>query len=217
MRKTSQKLRTLAIEPPADTDPVKDGHPRKVTKASALPTLLLTREPRRETGRTTHGERSPRSESIVAMESTPVLCRMSALRGACVLGGPEVADRRKTNRDRGWCESDGHPNARTHVSVTTECSGRIEPGLSLLSPREREATLGSSVSSAGVRPQGRSAARSFRCASTGGERVWLRPAHARGTKLSRGESALRVVLQKSSDDVELKEAHIAKAVWVNGS
>jgi len=35
----------------------------------------------------------------------------------------------------------------------------------------------------------------------GGERVWLRPLHARGSKLSRGESALRVVLQKSNDDI----------------
>lgn len=42
-----------------------------------------------------------------------------------------------------------------------------------------------------------------------GERVWLRPAHARGTKLSRGESALRFVLQKSNDFVTPKEAHIA--------
>ena len=39
-----------------------------------------------------------------------------------------------------------------------------------------------------------------------GERDWLWPAHARGTKLSRGESALRVVLQKSNDDVTPKEA-----------
>lgn len=120
---------------------------------------------------------------------------------------------------RGWCESDGHPNARTHVSVTTECSGRVEPGLSLsslLHSKERATPRTRCPRPALARKGGAPLAASD-AKAPGRERVWLRPAHARGTKLSRGESALRVVLQKSNDDAALKEARIAKVMRVNGS
>lgn len=111
-------LQTLPIEPNASADPVKDGIPRKVPKASALP-RLSSREP--SSGRPV----VPLLESdlhivktILVMESTPVHRSTSSLRGAGGQGGPS-AD----------AESGGHPNARAHASVTTGCSGRVESGL----------------------------------------------------------------------------------------
>lgn len=100
---------------------------------------------------------------------------------------------------------DGHTNARTYPSVTKGCSRRVEPGLCLLltsfekvkeHPRTR-------CPRPVLARKGSGAARRLHAPATvhGGERVWLRPAHARGVKLSRGESALRVVLQKSNDDI----------------
>ena len=62
------------------------------------------------------------------MESTPVHRSTSSLRGAGGRGGPSA------DAERG-----GHPNARTHASVTTGCSGRVESGLcsSFSSPEAR--------------------------------------------------------------------------------
>jgi len=98
---------------------------------------------------------------------------------------------------------DGHTNARTYPSVTKGCSRRVETGLSLLTSQRRRSNLGLGALGRRSPRKGSGAARRlyFPATANGGERVWLRPLHARGSKLSRGESALRVVLQKSNDDV----------------
>lgn len=124
------------------------------------------------------------------MESILVHHRTFSLRGAGGRSGPPADARRRAPQ----CP---------HVPVGDQ--GMLETrraGALLLTSSEGEASS-DSVPSAGAHPQGMGAARSLHPPATvnGGERVWLRSAHARGVKLSRGESALRVVLQKSNDDI----------------
>lgn len=140
--------------------------------------------PMREAGRSTLGERSPRGEDDPG--------------GGKHSGSSQYVWPSRDRRTRwafGGCGSDGHSNACTHASVTTGCSGRVESGLcsSFSSPRqEREYILELGApgrcSPARASRKRTGAARSFgvraftvkREGGSRGERVWLRPAHARG-------------------------------------
>jgi len=104
--------------------------------------------------------------------------------------------------------------ARAHPTATTGCSRQVEPGLGLSfgrgsSGRRSRPVPARKGCACESRVRTASLATSIACKGLRGSVSGFGPAHARGVETSMGVSTLRFVLQKSIEDVELREASLA--------